>query len=105
MFTGLVAMQGRVVELKPEDQGCRLTIAASLFDNTIELGESIAINGVCLTVVQNSVTKKPAFNSPLRHSSEAILVRWSQARRLTLNVPFDSVIASVVTGCKGTLME
>jgi riboflavin synthase len=52
MFTGLVAMQGAVVELKPEDKGCRLTIAASLFDNTIELGESIAINGVCLTVVQ-----------------------------------------------------
>lgn len=52
MFTGLVAMQGRVVELKPEDKGCRLTIAASLIDNTIELGESIAVNGVCLTVVE-----------------------------------------------------
>ena len=53
MFTGLVAMQGKVVEMKPEGKGNRLTLTAPLFDESIELGESISINGVCLTVVEH----------------------------------------------------
>jgi riboflavin synthase len=53
MFTGLVAMMGKVVSLTPEGAGKRLTIESGLFDQSVALGESIAVNGVCLTVVEN----------------------------------------------------
>ena len=52
MFTGLVATQGKVQSLQSEGAGLRLQVESSLFDDTVELGESIAVNGVCLTVVQ-----------------------------------------------------
>ncbi|HQR43159.1 MAG TPA: riboflavin synthase [Gemmatales bacterium] len=53
MFTGLVETQGRVKSLHPEGNGQRLVIESKIFDSDIALGESIAINGVCLTVVQH----------------------------------------------------
>jgi riboflavin synthase len=51
MFTGLVAMMGTVMRLTGEGAGKRLSVAAELLDESITLGESIAVNGVCLTVV------------------------------------------------------
>ncbi len=51
MFTGLVEAVGEVrqrVEL-PESGGCRLTIAHPLGELT--LGESVSVDGACLTVV------------------------------------------------------
>jgi riboflavin synthase len=53
MFTGLVAMMGRVISLTPEGAGKRLTVQAAVFDQSVDEGESIAVNGVCLTVVDN----------------------------------------------------
>lgn len=52
MFTGLVETMGSVRSLQSEGEGRRLTIDAALFGSDITLGESIAINGVCLTVVE-----------------------------------------------------
>lgn len=50
MFTGLVAGEGKITGVEPRGKETRLTIQ-SLFDlPEIVLGESIAVNGVCLTV-------------------------------------------------------
>ncbi len=46
MFTGIVEEIGKVVSL----QAARLTIGASNILQGIKLGDSIAVNGVCLTV-------------------------------------------------------
>jgi riboflavin synthase len=51
MFTGLVETQGRVVELAPEGTGRRLLLCATLAHEPVQPGESIAVNGACLTVV------------------------------------------------------
>ncbi len=51
MFTGLVETLGEVRVLSRDGPGSRLTIAASFADET-KLGDSVAINGVCLTVVE-----------------------------------------------------
>jgi len=53
MFTGLVESMGTVRSLTAEGEGQRLTIDAALFGSDITMGESIAINGVCLTVVES----------------------------------------------------
>ncbi len=51
MFTGLIQGVGRLRALEPRDGDIRIHIdAGSLPFNAIELGESIAVNGVCLTV-------------------------------------------------------
>ncbi len=55
MFSGIVAAMGRITELTPRNDGTptvRLTVeAGSLGLDDIALGDSIACNGVCLTVV------------------------------------------------------
>jgi riboflavin synthase len=62
MFTGLVREVGTVAEM----DGGRLTIDATL---TAELGDSIAINGVCLTVVATSPLQFDAVPETLSRTS------------------------------------
>jgi len=59
MFTGIVAALGRITKLTPlggADAGMRLTIAApDLGLEDVVLGDSIAIQGACMTVVEKGV--------------------------------------------------
>src|SRR5258705_3414035 len=50
MFTGLVEAVGEVVELKPTSGGTRVRIASTLAAE-LSPGDSLAVNGVCLTVI------------------------------------------------------
>lgn len=52
MFSGLVEGKARLVQLAEEEAGIRLVIERpSLFDD-VRLGDSVAIQGCCLTVVE-----------------------------------------------------
>ena len=52
MFSGIVAAIGRITLVTPREVGCRLTVdAGALPLADVALGDSIAHNGVCLTVV------------------------------------------------------
>jgi len=50
MFTGLVETVGELLERKTTGGGFRLCIASTLAPE-LSVGESIAVNGVCLTVI------------------------------------------------------
>ena len=50
MFTGLVETVGEVAEIKPTPAGLRLRLATDL-SSALGPGDSLAVNGVCLTVV------------------------------------------------------
>ena len=50
MFTGLVEAVGEVSEIKPTPAGVRLRLATDLSAH-MDPGDSLAVNGVCLTVV------------------------------------------------------
>ena len=50
MFTGLVEATGELVERKPTSGGARLRIASALAPE-LAPGDSLAVNGVCLTVI------------------------------------------------------
>ncbi|MFO1044669.1 MAG: riboflavin synthase [Planctomycetaceae bacterium] len=57
MFTGLVEGLGRVVATEPETAGLRLIIAPpatmlGVEGDRCQLGDSVAINGCCLTVIE-----------------------------------------------------
>jgi riboflavin synthase len=50
VFTGIVRERGRLVSLDGGDEGVRLVVEA---DVEAAIGDSVAVNGVCLTVVEN----------------------------------------------------
>lgn len=50
MFTGIIETVGQVAEVKPTPAGVRLRLVTDLSAD-LSPGESLAVNGVCLTVV------------------------------------------------------
>jgi len=50
MFTGLIEDLGTVRELRQGSAGARLTVTTAIPMDELERGESIAVNGICLTV-------------------------------------------------------
>jgi len=52
LFTGLVAELGDIVSLEKRGNGARLFLDAKTLSREAKLGDSIAINGTCLTVVE-----------------------------------------------------
>ena len=51
MFTGIIEERGEVVAAEPSGEGLRLTIRGPLAVSDAAQGDSIAVSGVCLTVV------------------------------------------------------
>lgn len=52
MFTGIIEAVGRVAKLEPKSGDLRLTVQVGQLDmGDVKLGDSIATNGVCLTVI------------------------------------------------------
>lgn len=60
MFTGLIETTGQVVANQDKGYANRLSIATSL--NQLELGESIAVNGVCLTLLPQDASNVVHFD-------------------------------------------
>ena len=50
MFTGIIEEVGRIRAIERQAVSARLTVAASKVLSDVHLGDSIAVNGVCLTV-------------------------------------------------------
>lgn len=57
LFTGIVETMGQVAALIDELPGKRITIDASAVAENAALGDSICVNGCCLTVVQRQDTR------------------------------------------------
>ena len=55
MFTGLIAELGKVVEIERGNESAVFTIQAPLLISQIKVGDSVSVNGVCLTAT--SVTE------------------------------------------------
>ena len=51
MFTGLVAELGTVQKLAQQGESYHLTVAAVKVLQNLKIGDSVAVNGACLTVV------------------------------------------------------
>ena len=68
MFSGIIAALGRITKLTPRNDGAstvRLTIDRGGLDmRDVDIGDSIACNGVCLTVVERATEGFTADVSP-----------------------------------------
>ncbi|MCE2527305.1 MAG: riboflavin synthase [Actinomycetia bacterium] len=58
MFTGIVTEVGRVVGYEPTDRGRRLKVEAPQTTADLKVGDSVAVNGICMTAV---VIDPPGF--------------------------------------------
>ncbi len=71
VFTGIVRELGRVESLNGESAGIRLRVAAPVTASSTAAGDSVAVNGVCLTAVdvEGGVLAFDAVPETLRRSS------------------------------------
>jgi|SRR5579872_265990 len=52
MFTGLIQETGKIVSLHPHAGKTRIAIQAEELPSELQLGDSVAVSGVCLTAVE-----------------------------------------------------
>lgn len=71
MFTGIVEECGRITSITPLQDAARLEIAGAIVLGDTRSGDSIAVNGVCLTVVDH---RPDGFTADVMHET---LVRSS----------------------------
>ena len=62
MFTGIVRERGRVVAVERNGRGLRLRVEAPATASTVALGDSVAVNGCCLTVT-STANRSLAFDA------------------------------------------
>ena len=62
MFTGIVEELAQIKTIKPKTHGIRYTIAAKTVMDDLKIGNSISVNGVCLTIVDK---EKDSFSMDL----------------------------------------
>lgn len=84
MFTGIILAVGRLAKLEPKGGDVRLTVQTGKLPLTdAQLGDSIAVNGVCLTAVELGAQHFCADVSR-ETLSRTTLGQWSVGRALNL---------------------
>ncbi len=54
MFTGIIEETGTVAKVRATDAGIQLTVGCRRVGRGLKLGDSVAVNGCCLTVVKQT---------------------------------------------------
>ena len=83
MFTGLIEGTGEVERISTGGDGARLAIRAGFLESQCRLGDSISINGVCLTLVDANGPVH-AFDVSLETLSSSNLGELQQGSRVNL---------------------
>ena len=99
MFTGIIEGLGTVAQVRPVDGGSRLTVTADFSLEGTGLGDSIAVNGACLTAVslqgsRFSVDVSPETLSKTTFKSVKIGDRVNLERALRLSDRLDGHLVS-----------
>ncbi len=66
MFTGIIEETGTVKAIRTDGPSCRLTIAARRVLEDLQIGDSIAVSGVCLTVTSRDAAQ---FTADVMHET------------------------------------
>lgn len=89
MFSGIIADVGSIAQVTDRDGGLRLVIATKVLDlNDVQIGDSIAVNGVCLTVIEHAANtftvevSKETLNCTVGLSAQNAPVNLEKALRL-----------------------
>lgn len=71
MFTGLIEETGTVIKLEKGYNLCRLSIKADKIFSDLKIGDSVSVNGVCLTAdkIDGNIFTADVMNETLRRSN------------------------------------
>jgi riboflavin synthase len=72
MFTGIIEEIGNLTQIKRQSQTLQLVIKAKTALQDIKLGDSIAVNGVCLTVTSFNKTEFTADVMPVTFNTTTL---------------------------------
>ena len=110
MFTGLIKEVGKVVRIEMAGASARLTVAAGFHPGEVAIGDSIAVSGACLTVVEMSngaftfdVSPETISRTAFRQLKSGSVVNLERALRLS-----DRLDGHLVAGhvdCVATIAE
>lgn len=99
MFTGLIRNIGEISNIEKDKQRVNLTISSFELSPDIELGDSISVDGICLTV-SSIVDKNISFNMVEETLNRTNARNWSIGekvhleRSMTLNDRLDGHLVS-----------
>ncbi len=100
MFTGIIEDKGKVLRIENRGQEKRLTIELPSHLTEVQLGDSINVNGVCLTIVQKQkraieldLSRETLQKTVLGELKEGNQVNLERALKLT-----DRLGGHIVTG-------
>lgn len=100
MFTGIIEDRGKVIRVEYQGQEKRVTIGLPPHLTEVQLGDSINVNGVCLTVARNrgqvvelDLSQETLERTVLGELKEGDQVNLERALRLT-----DRLGGHIVTG-------
>jgi riboflavin synthase len=89
MFTGLIEERGTITAIEQLPDAVRLTVSGSAALQGAQQGDSIAVSGVCLTVVEHDgtsftadVMKQTLAMSTMRNASVGLAVNLERAAEL-----------------------
>lgn len=83
MFSGIIEKEGRLIDKKKRGSLWRLVIETTVWQGRLALGESVAVNGVCLTVADIRRRSFTADVVPETIASTTIR-HWKIGERLNL---------------------
>ncbi|HTA76064.1 MAG TPA: riboflavin synthase [bacterium] len=86
MFTGLIQEVGTVQKAERQGQDLRLTLQAPLLSPKVKLGDSVAVNGCCLTVVEIKIPLL-AFQAVPETLNRTALGTVKEGARVNLELP------------------
>ena len=105
MFTGIIEGLGTIREIRPTGQGKRLGVDADFDLDQTKIGDSISVNGACLTVVMIEgelfkVDLSPETFATTTFGRAKIGDRVNLERAVWLEVEFFHRIAIAVVACR-----
>jgi len=90
MFTGLIEEVGTIEERLPQGKGARIRIRSERLWEELAIGDSICVNGACLTVVERrqghfeaDVSEESLHRTTLGHINRGTLVNLERALSLS----------------------
>ncbi|MHB1101235.1 MAG: riboflavin synthase [Devosia sp.] len=86
MFTGIVTDVGRLLKAEDRNDGRLLRIGTTYDPSTIELGASITVDGICLTVTGRGTNQTNWFEAfaALETLDVTEVGKWREGRRVNL---------------------
>ena len=110
MFTGLIETVGTIVRVEKSGSAATLSASARFTDDAVRIGDSIAINGICLTVTGMSgdvhlfdVSPETLERTSLRSARPGVRVNMERAMKLS-----DRLGGHIVSGhvdCVATITQ